>query len=48
MQLTNIQRQNYAVLLAIVDATYKFILVDFGIIERISEGGNIQKTLFLP
>lgn len=35
------------VLLAIVDANYKFLLIDFGTNGRASDGGVLQNTLFL-
>lgn len=42
----NYKGKHSMVLLAIVDANYKFLLVDFGTNGRISDGGVLQNTTF--
>lgn len=42
----NYKGRNSMVLLAIVDAEYRFIMCDFGVNGRISDGGVLQNTKF--
>lgn len=42
----NYKRKHSMLLLAIVDANYRFLLVDFGTNRRVSDGGVLQNTRF--
>ena len=45
-QFYNYKHRHSMLLLGIVDARYRFILADFGINGRISDGGVLQNTFF--